>query len=98
MCETGDYNGESGMCEWTTEGPAECPAGDVLTNLGDSEQPNWQCVTPDNPTPAVVPAGGTTTYTAKAASTGSFDVCLADGVSTLGVEYSTTGRAAADPG
>jgi len=49
------------------------------------------CPTPDGPV-TTAGGGGAKTYTASATSSGSFDVCLADGVSTLPVDYSVTGE------
>ena len=77
--------------ESTIEETATCPvAGDVLTNLGDEEVANWQCVTPAAPvTP--VSTGGAAVFTASATASGSQDICLVDGVTTVAIAYDVTG-------
>ena len=74
-----------------TEQTATCPvAGDVLTNLGDEEAANWQCVTPATPA-APVSSGGSAVFTASATASGSQDICLVDGVTTVAISYDETG-------
>ena len=76
------------MRETIAEETATCPvAGDVLTNLGDEEAANWQCVTPATP----AAAGGAAVFTASATASGSQDICLVDGVTTVAISYDETG-------
>jgi len=74
----------------TEEVPATCPvAGDVLTNIGDEEVANWQCITPATPaTP--IGGGGAAVFTASAASSGGVELCLVDGVTTTSITYDVT--------
>lgn len=74
----------------TEEVAASCPvAGDVLTNIGDEEVANWQCITPATPaTP--IGGGGAAVFTASAASSGGVELCLVDGVTTTSITYDVT--------
>ncbi|MCF8527554.1 MAG: hypothetical protein K9G80_08570 [Candidatus Nanopelagicales bacterium] len=74
----------------TEEVAATCPvAGDVLTNIGDEEVANWQCITPATPaTP--IGGGGAAVFTASAASSGGVELCLVDGVTTTSITYDVT--------
>lgn len=83
--------GESTCSRETKESTtATCPVeGDVLTEVAEGQ---WQCITPETPvTPTTPTTGQPRTFTATGSSSGAQDICLADGVTTVVVNYVVTG-------